>query len=84
MKLKQLSDSPGSPSKWGQIKVTFILICNFHFYIRIRIQSSPKMVKDEKHLRIAKHIAVIFIPIFSCIFVILFFGIGLFQTSLNK
>merc|ERR1711894_821418 len=40
--------------------------------------------KEEKYLRISRHIAVIFIPVFSFIFVIMFFGIGLIQTSLNK
>lgn len=40
--------------------------------------------KEEKYLRISRHVAVIFIPVFSFIFVIMFFGIGLIQTSLNK
>merc|ERR1740123_2151007 len=29
--------------------------------------------KQEKYLKLSRHVAVIFIPVFSCIFVILFF-----------
>ena len=46
------------------------------------VQTSKK--KTEKCVRILNQFARIFIPVFSCIFVILFFSTGLIQTYLNK
>lgn len=43
-----------------------------------------KKEKIEKKLKIARQVAVIFIPIFCSIFIILFFGIGFSKTLLTE
>ena len=43
-----------------------------------------KIRRNQKKLRITQHLAVYFLPVFSLLFIFIFFVVGLTNSSLNQ